>query len=80
MPKLKALSGSDVVKIFEDFGFVVIARKGSHIKLRRTVNGVRQTLTIPDHRDLDKGTLRAICSQAAKYAPEADLHGRFYTE
>ena len=37
MPKLKVLSGKDIIKIFEDFNFFVIAQKGSHVKLKRIV-------------------------------------------
>lgn len=81
MPKLKVLSGKDVVKILKSFGFAVVARKGSHIKLIRiTGTNFRQTLTIPLHDELDKGTLKAIYRQASKYIAEDDLFRHFYTE
>lgn len=35
MPKLKTLSGEEVIKIFLSFGFNMAAQKGSHIKLAR---------------------------------------------
>ena len=61
MPRLKILSGQEVIKIFLSFGFVIAAQKGSHVKLVRTQpDGTKQTLTIPDHSELDKGTRRAI--------------------
>ncbi len=78
MPKLKVLSGSDVIKILEGFNFVIISQKGSHVKLRRTVDQARQVLTIPNHKELDRGTLKAIFSQAAKYISETDLAPHFY--
>lgn len=37
MPKLKVLSGRDVVKILGQFGFQILSQKGSHIKLRRMI-------------------------------------------
>lgn len=81
MPKLKVLSGKKVIKIFLSFGFNVAAQKGSHIKLVRIQkDGVRQTLTIPNHRELDKGTLRAIYRQALRYIPEEELKPYFYGE
>ncbi|MBU4480913.1 type II toxin-antitoxin system HicA family toxin [Patescibacteria group bacterium] len=50
MPKLKTLSGEEVLKIFLSFGFNVAAQKSSHIKLVRVQkDGTRQTLTIPNH-------------------------------
>ncbi len=79
MPKLKVLSGDDVIKIFEDFGFAVDNQKGSHVKLKRGIeNNFEQTLTIPRHKELDRGTLKAIYNQALKYIPENELRACFY--
>ena len=80
MPRLKVLSGEDVIKILESFNFAVISQKGSHVKLRRIINKIYQTLTIPNHKELDKGTLRAIFNQASKYISEAELMPHFYNE
>jgi predicted RNA binding protein YcfA (HicA-like mRNA interferase family) len=80
MPKLRQLSDHELISIFTQFGFVVEARRGSHVKLRRVRNGARQTLTIPAHARLDTGTLRAVFRRALRYIPEVDLHPRFYTD
>lgn len=80
-PKLKSLSGSEVVKIFGHFSFVIHSQRGSHIKLKRVLpDGSHQTLTIPNHKEIDRGTLRAIARQASKYIAEAELKPYFYTE
>ena len=80
-PKLRRLSGQDVLKILKSFGFEVERQRGSHVKLRRTApSGERQTLTIPLHKELDKGTLRAIFRQACRYIPEDRLRPHFYTD
>ena len=81
MPKLKVLSGRDVLGILSEFGFAVVAQRGSHAKLQRSLSdGSRQTLTIPTHSELDKGTLRAIYRQALRCIPDAELRAHFYTE
>lgn len=81
MPKLKVLSGEKVIKIFLSFNFIMVAQKGSHIKLARVLSaGLRQTLTIPNHQELDRGALRAIYHQALKYIPENELKNHFYAE
>ena len=80
MPKLKVLSGQDVVEIFLSFGFEIASQHGSHVKLRRRHNELTQTLTIPNHVEMDKGTLRAIYRQALRYISEQDLHNRFYSK
>lgn len=81
MPKLKSLSGKELIKIFLSFSFSVAAQKGSHIKLVRILSdGARQTLTIPNHLELDKGTTRAIYRQALRYISENELKPHFYSE
>src|SRR5262245_9302420 len=78
--RLKQLSGRDVAAAIARFGFQVVATRGSHCKLRRTLpSGERQTLTIPLHRSLATGTLQAIYRQALRFISEADLQPHFYT-
>ncbi|MDP3982065.1 MAG: type II toxin-antitoxin system HicA family toxin [bacterium] len=81
MPKLKVLSGPEVLKILEQFGFVVASQKGSHVKLkRRTEADNNQILTVPNHKELDRGTLRAILRQTSHYIPETELAPHFYEQ
>lgn len=81
MPKLKTLSGTDVVKTLAVFGFPVVAQAGSHVKLQRiSKEGMKQTLTIPLHEELDKGTSTAIYKQALRYISESELRPHFYSE
>lgn len=80
-PKLKRLSGNNVVKILEAFGFGIISQRGSHVKLRRlSSDGKKQTITIPLHSEMDSGTLKAIFRQASRYIPAENLKQYFYTE
>jgi predicted RNA binding protein YcfA (HicA-like mRNA interferase family) len=81
MPKLRWLSGSDAISIFQRFGFAILKQSGSHIKLRRLgPAGERQTLTIPNHRQLDTGTCHAIFRQACRYISAEELRQFFYTD
>ncbi len=81
MPKLKRLSGQEVIKILALFGFVIAGQKGSHVKLSRTLpDGTKQPLTVPNHSELDKGTLKAIFRQSSRYIPETELRTHFYSE
>lgn len=80
-PKLRRLSGQDVISILAKFNFRVHSQRGSHVKLRRLgPAGEKQTLTVPAHYELDVGTLRAIMRQAARYIPEDELRPHFYSE
>ncbi len=81
MPKLKSLTGDELIRILSQFGFEVVSQRGSHAKLRRILSdGTKQTLTIPRHEDLDKGTLRAVFRQALRYIPEEQLRPHFYSD
>jgi len=50
------------------------------VKVKRIVDEDSQTLTIPNHEELDKGTLKAIYNQAARYVLREKLKKCFYTE
>ena len=77
--RLRRLSARDVLAALKDFGFEVVATRGSHAKLRRVAeNGQTQTLTLPLHKDLDLGTIRAIYRQATRFIPETELRTWFY--
>ena len=78
MPKIKQLSGKQVIKILQKFGFENYSQKGSHVKMRRITAQGKETLTIPNHKQLDAGTCQAIFKQACKYIPKSELHGYFY--
>ena len=79
MSKLRTLSGKEVIDIFVSLGFAVVNQKGSHVKLRRETDEMRQTLIVPNHSELDKGTIRAIYQQACHYLPQETLKPLFYT-
>jgi predicted RNA binding protein YcfA (HicA-like mRNA interferase family) len=58
MPPLPALSGKEVVRVFERFGWTVARQKGSHIILVQDSHVA--TLSVPDHKEIAKGTLRSL--------------------
>ncbi|MDO8490635.1 MAG: type II toxin-antitoxin system HicA family toxin [Dehalococcoidia bacterium] len=81
MPKLRALSGDEVIGILGRFGFVIHSQRGSHVKLRRiSPAGGVQTLTLPRHKQMDPGTLHGIFRQATRFIPEDRLRVLFYSE
>ncbi|MFN0158153.1 MAG: type II toxin-antitoxin system HicA family toxin [Bacteroidota bacterium] len=62
MSGLPRVSGRDCVKALAKAGFVFKRQEGSHMILRRS-NPFAQLL-VPDHKELDRGTLRAIIRQS----------------
>jgi len=79
MPRLRRVSGQELVRALASFGFRPTSQRGSHVKLLRlTPEGEKQVLVVPDHRELDPGTLRAIFRQASRYVPIDALRPHFY--
>ncbi|MEW5937553.1 MAG: type II toxin-antitoxin system HicA family toxin [Candidatus Thermoplasmatota archaeon] len=61
MSKLPLVSGKELVKALCRFGYYVRDQKGSHIHLRHPC---RIPLTIPNHDEISRGTLKAILRDA----------------
>ncbi len=62
MTTLPLLSGQEAVKVFVNLAWEVARQRGSHIILVKT--GHPATLSVPDHREVARGTLRALIRKA----------------
>ena len=69
MSQFPVLSGRQVVKALRKIGYEFDHQRGSHIVLRQT-DPPHRRLTVPDHDEVAKGTLRAIVRQAGLTADE----------
>ena len=63
MSKLPVVSGRTTVKAFSRVGYAYDHQTGSHIVLRHK-NPPYRRLTVPDHKELAKGTLRSLIREA----------------
>jgi predicted RNA binding protein YcfA (HicA-like mRNA interferase family) len=70
MTKLPVVSGRECVKALLRAGFVVKRQESSHIVLRRDLPFAQ--VVVPDHRELDRGTLRSILRHAGITAEQFD--------
>jgi predicted RNA binding protein YcfA (HicA-like mRNA interferase family) len=62
MGELANISGKEAVKAFERAGWSVRGQVGSHVMM--TKDGVRANLSVPQHKELSVGTLRALIRMA----------------
>jgi predicted RNA binding protein YcfA (HicA-like mRNA interferase family) len=62
MLPLPLVSGREVVKAFESLGWTEARQTGSHIILVR--QGHQATLSVPDHKEVARGTLRSLIRAA----------------
>ena len=62
MPFLPSLSGRKVVRAFQALGWQVARQRCTHIILVK--EGQNATLSVPDHKEVAKGTLRSLIRAA----------------
>jgi predicted RNA binding protein YcfA (HicA-like mRNA interferase family) len=62
VPKVPLLKPKEVIRVFKKFGWVVARSSGSHIIL--TKEGNISTLSIPNHNEIARGTLRALIDKS----------------
>ena len=62
MGRLANISGTQAVKAFRKLGWNVVGQVGSHVVPVKP--GLRVNLSVPQHRELSIGTLRALVRHA----------------
>lgn len=72
VPRYPTLSGRQVVKILvKHFGFTVSRQRGSHIVLTKQSGGRKVVTIVPDHKEVQRGTVRGLLRLAE--VKEADF-------
>jgi len=67
-PRLpRDVSGAELAKLLEAFGYVVTRQKGSHLRLT-TQDGGEHHVTVPNHDALRTGTLNGVLKDVAEHA------------
>ena len=59
---IPVLSGREVVRAFERLGWQIARQKGSHVIMVKP--GEIVTLSVPDHKEVARGTLRSLVREA----------------
>jgi len=68
MPQVPLLKPREAVKAFRKFGWQISRQRGSHIIM--TKEGNIATLSIPNHREVARGTLRSLIVKAGIHIDE----------
>ena len=68
MPRLpRDITGRELAKLLNRYGYSVIRETGSHIRLVSKYHQSEHKITIPDHQSITIGTLNNILSDVAEY-------------
>ena len=62
--KLPRLSGREVIRALSKVGFSPARQKGSHVILVKLTEKGKKSVVVPNHKEVDKGTLLEIIRQA----------------
>jgi len=64
MHKHPTISGKQTIKSLEKLNFKIVSQKGSHIKLIKYAKGQKIITIVPNHKELDRFTLKGILELA----------------
>lgn len=72
--RLPRITGEELVKALQKVNFEIARRKGSHVQLRKFVEGRKVTFPVPVHKGktLKPGTLRGILRKAGLSVEELE--------
>jgi predicted RNA binding protein YcfA (HicA-like mRNA interferase family) len=61
------LSGDDLARALERFGYAITRQTGSHMRLTSEIKGTEHHVTVPAHDPIRVGTLSQILGDVAAY-------------
>lgn len=64
MQKLPRLSGKEVINVLSKIDFAIARQKGSHIILTKQTPAGKKSVVVPNHKEVDRGTLLEIIRQS----------------
>jgi len=64
LPKLRRLSGRELIDILAQNGFAEVRRRGSHVVMQARAAESTITVVVPDHKEIRAGTLSSIIRQS----------------
>ena len=63
---LPVVSGRHLIKFLQSLGYKIIRQRGSHIRLEKDSPSGAHAITVPNHREIAKGTLNDILGALAR--------------
>ena len=63
---LPVVSGRQLIRWLESLGYHVVRQRGSHVRLERWLPAGTHAITVPNHREIARGTLNDILGAVAQ--------------
>ncbi|MGB2841516.1 MAG: type II toxin-antitoxin system HicA family toxin [Halobacteriota archaeon] len=64
--KLPVVSGERLIKALQKLGYTVVRQRGTHIRLKKVTESGVHSITVPNHREIAKGTLNDILNRVSE--------------
>ena len=64
--RLPVVSGNELIRWLRSLGYQVVRQRGSHVRLERRSIAGTHAITVPNHREIAKGTLNDIIGAVAR--------------
>lgn len=65
MQKMPVVGANDLIKLLVKRGYEKIRQKGSHVRLRKITPIGEHNITVPNHKEIAKGTLNDILAKVS---------------
>ena len=65
--RLPNISYKELLNLLQRFGYKIERQRGSHIRLKKTLESGHHSITIPAHKEIAKGTLNDILNKISFY-------------
>ncbi len=53
------------MKLLSNLGYEIMRQRGSHVRLRKTAPAGEHNITVPQHKEIAKGTLNDILAKVS---------------
>ena len=63
---LPVVSGRRLIKFLQSSGYKIVRQRGSHVRLERHSSSGAHAITVPNHREVARGTLNDILGSVAR--------------
>lgn len=67
LQKQPVVSGKELIKLLSKLGYETIRQRGSHVRLRKVTPAGEHNITVPQHKEIAKGTLNDILTKVSMW-------------
>mgnify|MGYP001583988229 CR=1 FL=1 len=78
--KLRRVSGKDLIRHLLKEGLSILRQNSSHVRLEKITSISSYRITVPLHKEIDRGTLKSIVRSLEKCLSSEKIREIFYTK